>query len=491
MLPYLYIQYLKVGIIMEIKNIKLIKFSTREVVNNIFRINNISLQLLDEVYLGTEYKHSWICNKCGNKFIRIFKCIKRDNSIVCNDCRKNTKINFDFLNNISLVKYSSNVVINKILNNRFSLKDDVYLGATYRHVWLCECGEEFIRTFNSIKTQKLALCKKCVRGVKEKYDDISEVYLEKRMTKEEVNKLTGRWILLEDEIYMGNTYKHNWICKKCGKVFQRVWYAVKNQNQINCLYCKNQQSILMHKSMVDSIEGYEYINSYFKGDRLPSNKISKKLTLEIKHKYCDNVIFIRSTSFINDNQRCGKCCQKYENSFAYHIEVELGEPLDKYWDFEKNTVNPYHIWKSGTEYVCIKCTETEYHESYEIKCNNFYTGYRCPVCSSSKGEKRVKAWLDVNNIDYVPQKEFEKLIGLGGGNLSYDFYMPDYNLLIEYQGQYHDGTVSNQTKKQYEKQQEHDRRKREYAKENGIELLEIWYWDFDNIEEILNGKLKI
>ena len=64
--------------------------------------------------------------------------------------------------------------------------------------------------------------------------------------------------------------------------------------------------------------------------------------------------------------------------------------------------------------------------------------------------------------------------------------MPAYNLLIEYQGQYHDGTASNQTKKQFLQQQEHDHRKREYAKYNNIELLEIWYWDFDRIEQILD-----
>ena len=37
----------------------------------------------------------------------------------------------------------------------------------------------------------------------------------------------------------------------------------------------------------------------------------------------------------------------------------------------------------------------------------------------------------------------------------------------------------------FKKQQEHDKRKREYAKNHEIKLLEIWYYDFDNIKEIL------
>ena len=33
--------------------------------------------------------------------------------------------------------------------------------------------------------------------------------------------------------------------------------------------------------------------------------------------------------------------------------------------------------------------------------------------------------------------------------------------------------------------------KREYAKNHNIKLLEIWYWDYDNIEEILNKELDL
>ena len=73
--------------------------------------------------------------------------------------------------------------------------------------------------------------------------------------------------------------------------------------------------------------------------------------------------------------------------------------------------------------------------------------------------------------------------------LSYDFFLPNHNILIEYQGEFHDGNNAIQTKSGLKRQQEHDRRKRESAKENGIKLLEIWYWDFDNIDEILKKEL--
>jgi len=63
------------------------------------------------------------------------------------------------------------------------------------------------------------------------------------------------------------------------------------------------------------------------------------------------------------------------------------------------------------------------------------------------------------------------------------------NLLIEYQGEFHDGNTRKQTKKDIARQQEHDRRKQEYAQRNEIKLLEIWYQDFDHIEEILKENI--
>ena len=62
-------------------------------------------------------------------------------------------------------------------------------------------------------------------------------------------------------------------------------------------------------------------------------------------------------------------------------------------------------------------------------------------------------------------------------------------MLIEYQGEFHDGTAWQQTEIDFLRQQEHDKRKRNYALKHNIHLLEIWYWDYDNIEQVLNDTL--
>lgn len=117
----------------------------------------------------------------------------------------------------------------------------------------------------------------------------------------------------------------------------------------------------------------------------------------------------------------------------------------------------------------------------------------CPKCCESKGEKRIGKFLSLNNILNIPQKKFDDLYGLKSRKLSYDFYLPEYNLLIEYQGEQHSefNSYFHKTEIRFEQQLERDIMKREYAKINSINLLEIWYWDFNNIEDILSKELDI
>lgn len=143
-------------------------------------------------------------------------------------------------------------------------------------------------------------------------------------------------------------------------------------------------------------------------------------------------------------------------------------------------------------WICKECS----HEWEAVVCNR-NVGRGCPECNKSKGEKKIQKVLDLSNAYYTPQKEFNGLIGIGNGLLSYDFYLLKYNLLIEYQGEFHDHVILNYKNEPRElaearlsKQQEHDKRKKLHAKENNINLLEIWYYDYDNIEKIINDYIK-
>lgn len=114
----------------------------------------------------------------------------------------------------------------------------------------------------------------------------------------------------------------------------------------------------------------------------------------------------------------------------------------------------------------------------------------CSKYNKSKGEIKIEKYFLENNIDFDLYYKFDGLIGVNGRRLSYDFYLPYYNLLIEYQGRQHYESVDIfGGDEQFHIQQEHDKRKREYAKTHNIDLLEIPHWDFDNIETILESRL--
>ena len=73
-----------------------------------------------------------------------------------------------------------------------------------------------------------------------------------------------------------------------------------------------------------------------------------------------------------------------------------------------------------------------------------------------------------------------------------DFYIQESNVIIEYNGIQHYEPIGRfGGKESFIQQQERDMALRQYCKEHGIRLIEIPYWDYDNIETILKKELKI
>ena len=116
----------------------------------------------------------------------------------------------------------------------------------------------------------------------------------------------------------------------------------------------------------------------------------------------------------------------------------------------------------------------------------------CLKQGKSSIEYKVNQYLDSHNMNYKSQYKFDTLRGVHDGYLSYDFYLPNHNILIECQGQQHEKPIEYfGGEEQFQKQKEHDKRKREYAEVNGYKLLEIWYYDYNNIDEILNKEISV
>ena len=103
----------------------------------------------------------------------------------------------------------------------------------------------------------------------------------------------------------------------------------------------------------------------------------------------------------------------------------------------------------------------------------------------SEGEEMTRLFLDKYEIPYEEQKRFDGLVGINGGDLSYDFFLPNQNILIECQGSQHYFLSGYTDEEAFAKQREHDHRKWEYAKNHNIQLIELPYWHYKDAEKYL------
>jgi len=194
---------------------------------------------------------------------------------------------------------------------------------------------------------------------------------------------------------------------------------------------------------------------------------------------------------IYQNRNCPYCSGK-QVGLSNCLATKRPDLVDEWHKTLNDGLTSYDVtWCSG-KYIWWKCKECG-HDWVATVASRTSVKSGCPECNKSKGEKAISKYLNFRNFDYIPQKEFNGLLGLGNGFLSYDFYLRKYNLLIEFQGEQHEHYCKGFHKDEntFIGQVEHDRRKKEYALTNNIKLLEIWYWDFDNIEEILQREISL
>lgn len=294
----------------------------------------------------------------------------------------------------------------------------------------------------------------------------------KRLTYEFVKQYIENegYELLSKEYVNVNT-KLDMICTKGHKIQMRFG-DFKNGHR--CSQCSHRKALewkmTKYKDVKQYIEKYNY-------ELLTKEKdyINTKTNIKVK---CNkgHVYITRFNTFKNGN-RCPHCANNVRLDYEY---------VKKYIENEGCVLLSTNYINNATP-LEVMCHEGHI---FKVKFNNFKdNGSRCPICKETKGEKAIRKYLIQNNLNFIPQKSFDNLIGLKGGLLSYDFYLPNNNLLIEYQGSFHDGTADTQSEEEFLSQQEHDRRKKQYAIDNNIELLEIWYWDYDNIENILSNKI--
>lgn len=174
---------------------------------------------------------------------------------------------------------------------------------------------------------------------------------------------------------------------------------------------------------------------------------------------------------------CPKC--------ARNLQLTTQEYIERLHNINQNIV-PLEDYKTAKTKILHRCLIDGYE--WMVEPSSTLQGCGCPKCNESKGEKFVGQWLNSHNVQYVSQKKFDdckdKYL------LPFDFYLPEYNCCIEYDGIQHFESIEFfGGKKSFEYILKHDKIKNEYCLNNDIRLLRIPY--FKNIEEELNNFLFI
>ncbi len=258
-------------------------------------------------------------------------------------------------------------------------------------------------------------------------------------------------------------YKQGKGCPKCSGQCQ-----VENRNKIMALINKNNHKLLSEfinkrtKVLIDFNCGHEphWITpqNYKQGKVCP--KCSGKCSDQAKENFIDS---------INSNNY--KLLSDYVNS-ATKVLIDFNCGHEPHW------INPYH----------------------------YKNGHRCPLCKN-KGEGELHKLLLGMGYEVETQKKYDNL--RDKKPLSYDFYLPQYNLLIELDGEHHRKVVTYKSKGmtdfekdmaeldaliRYEDRKYKDKLKNYYAKNNNIPLLRIEYnqskIELDKWRELIQGKIR-
>ena len=272
--------------------------------------------------------------------------------------------------------------------------------------------------------------------------------------------------------------KVNCVCKVCNYKWDvKAGILFKRKGCPKCLHkVKRTHEEFLQEVSIDN-PNVELLSEY----------INSKTKIKRKCKLCGDISEMLPNDILENV--CKGCASiKAHNKLAKSHEDFCSDFAEKYGD----TYLVLDNYINSNTKITIK----------HIECNNTFTYlpsniynrniHICPYCYNkvSNGERVIENIFNKRKISYHQHKTFPALRGINNGFLSYDFYLKEHNILIEFQGiQHYEPISAFGVEEQFKIQQEHDKRKREYAINNNIKLLEIPYWDFDNIEEILSREL--
>lgn len=281
-------------------------------------------------------------------------------------------------------------------------------------------------------------------------------------------------------------------CDYCNKEYYCIYNDLnrgkKNNSKDACKECKNIKGTSVFSPRLKD-KTWEKLNNY--ADERNFTILSQKEEYQdynSKIKYICPKHGIRTStvaSLISSKCACRKCGMERLSLKVRLPSIEVKEIIES-----KNSnllLNPEEYVNAHEKNLKIKCGDCgEVYITSLLAYNNGCS--RCPDCAQkeSSGERKVRKYLESQNYIYEKEKRFKDCKDIN--TLPFDFYVPQFNLIIEFDGIQHFKENKNWGPLEYV--QKHDAIKNEYCKNKHIHLLRIPYTQINYVEEIISQKIK-
>lgn len=341
---------------------------------------------------------------------------------------------------------------------KYDYSKSVYINYKTKLIIICPEHGEFEQTPHAHLHQYG--CKKCSllkRDFNKKFNINN--FIEKAIKKHD-NKYD-----YSKSIYINAKTKLTIICSEHGEFEQRPFNHLRGDG---CSKCNGGIKLnlieFIEKSKLIHGDKYDYSLTEYKNNRT-----------KIKIICPEHGEFKQDPSRHLSGSGCSICSKNKPLSLNEFLEKAKEKHCNKY-DYSKSEfINVSHK-------IIIICPE---HGEFEQKVANHLFGQCCPHCKTSQGENNIKLFLKQNDIEFIQQKTFDGCIDMR--MLKFDFYLPKYNICIEYDGIQHFKPVRIfGGDEEFLKIKNRDKIKNKFCIDNNIHMLRISYKE-KNVNKIINN----
>lgn len=361
--------------------------------------------------------------------------------------------------------------------------NEITYGSKKKVWWKCSKGHSWKAAIQHRTKTNGTNCPYCVGSLVTKDKSLQTLYpiLAQQFDIEE-NRTTP------DKVHANSNKKYWW---KCEQADDHRWQAKPNDRvkKPGCPFCSGRRASKDDNFAVthpDLLEQWDYA----KNEETSPQSLTKSSTKRVWWKCRKAEDHSWKASINQRTTRQADCpfCSGRKICRSNCLVTTHPQILEE-WDYSKNTISPSKITYASHKKVWWICNKGH---SWQAPPYSRTSGKGCPECNISKGEDRIRCILEKLGIDY--QREYQ-LKGLARKRFDFAVFISDQIRLIEYHGIQHYEPISwsknISAKANMRNIQKRDQEKRSFAKAKGLDLLEIPYWSFDDIETIISKFLGI